>query len=372
MESRYQKNLKLNSKILIIASEFPPGKGGIGKHAYDLARILLDKGPVTVFAKQYDANIEEIEAFNTQAKSFGINVKTMSRSKFIAQFQLMYLVLIGGFVDIYCSGRSSLLLMWPLKLSRVVSNFKVFVHGSELAKQLPFHQIIFRVLSRADKIYAVSRFTKSLLTAELRQNCEVIPNGIMLEEWNKYEELSKQRPLTKDNLRLLTIGSLTHRKGQQNVINHLPTLAANNINTSYTCIGNPINIVALNALVQSLALTNVDFKGIVASTDELVKHIIQHDIFLMLSETTDSGDVEGFGIAILEANFFGLPAIGSKNCGIEDAIIHGYNGLLIDSTNSMEFLRAVSMVRDNYAKFSQNAVNHAKSQDFRSIINKGI
>ena len=38
---------------------------------------------------------------------------------------------------------------------------------------------------------------------------------------------------------------------------------------------------------------------------------MKSDIFIMMSEMTESGDVEGFGIAIIEANSLGLPSIGT-------------------------------------------------------------
>mgnify|MGYP003346336418 CR=1 FL=1 len=47
---------------------------------------------------------------------------------------------------------------------------------------------------------------------------------------------------------------------------------------------------------------------------------------MMLSERQPDGDIEGFGIAILEANYYGLPAIGASDCGIEDAIDEGNTG----------------------------------------------
>ena len=44
----------------------------------------------------------------------------------------------------------------------------------------------------------------------------------------------------------------------------------------------------------------------------MVDVIYDSNIFIMLSNNLISGDVEGFGIAILEANYFGLPAYRSK------------------------------------------------------------
>ena len=89
----------------------------------------------------------------------------------------------------------------------------------------------------------------------------------------------------------------------------------------------------------------------------------QADVFVMLSETTKSGDAEGFGIAILEANAIGIPAIGSLGCGIEDAIDNGVSGKLINPKDPNEFADALEEILNNYETYSQNAITW--SQDFK-------
>ena len=51
-------------RLLIIASEFPPGPGGIGTHAFEVARQMENQGwEVKVMAMQDYAEKSEIEAF---------------------------------------------------------------------------------------------------------------------------------------------------------------------------------------------------------------------------------------------------------------------------------------------------------------------
>ena len=54
------------------------------------------------------------------------------------------------------------------------------------------------------------------------------------------------------------------------------------------------------------------------------------DIFVMLSEETTTGDVEGFGIAVIEANALGIPTIGTMGSGLEDAISDKITGFLVN------------------------------------------
>ena len=72
----------------------------------------------------------------------------------------------------------------------------------------------------------------------------------------------------------------------------------------------------------------------------------QADIFIMLSQNDIKFDVEGFGIAILEANLLGIPAIGSRDTGIEDAIVHNETGKLVDPYSVEEiFILLVCLTR---------------------------
>ena len=83
--------------------------------------------------------------------------------------------------------------------------------------------------------------------------------------------------------------------------------------------------------------------------------IEEADLFVTLSSPTDTGDVEGFGIAILEANFMGKPAIGSLGCGIEDAIDDGTSGTLVEHDNTSQFVDAVKNTLEHYEKYSKGA-----------------
>ena len=85
------------------------------------------------------------------------------------------------------------------------------------------------------------------------------------------------------------------------------------------------------------------------------------DIFLMLSENLDNGDIEGFGIVgIIEANYLGLPAIGSKNCGIEDDIKDGYSGHLVDNKDAIAISKSLKLITNDYTKYSLSALKWAE------------
>ena len=90
----------------------------------------------------------------------------------------------------------------------------------------------------------------------------------------------------------------------------------------------------------------------------------------MLSENIENGGVEGFGIAILEANYLGLPAIGSLGCGIEDAISNGYNGKLITNDSPADLYLATRNIIENYKNYSKNSIRWAKERSWELVVEK--
>jgi phosphatidylinositol alpha-1,6-mannosyltransferase len=90
----------------------------------------------------------------------------------------------------------------------------------------------------------------------------------------------------------------------------------------------------------------------------------------MLSAESVTGDVEGFGIAILEANAMGVPAIGSKDCGIEDAINTGKSGLLIAFNDTNACIEGIAQILEHTTEFRKEAKKWAEQHDWSHIINR--
>ena len=100
--------------------------------------------------------------------------------------------------------------------------------------------------------------------------------------------------------------------------------------------------------------------------------LAESTLFVMLSNQTTTGDVEGFGIAVLEANAIGKPAIGALNTGIEDAIQDGYSGKLIEAQNGLELRTAIDTILNNYTAYSNQAQNWSTQFTWDKIIQKYI
>ena len=153
-----------------------------------------------------------------------------------------------------------------------------------------------------------------------------------------------------------------------NVIEALPVLLNHFPSIHYHIVGKPSERIRMEKKAQELGvLSHLTFHGMV-SREELMEKLHGSDIKAMLSDHTPSGSFEGFGIAVLEANIFGVPAIGSSNSGIADAIDQGKTGFLIDQKNSSELAEAIEKIMSHYSEFSTSARDWAKKHDWSTLI----
>ena len=102
-------------------------------------------------------------------------------------------------------------------------------------------------------------------------------------------------------------------------------------NAKYFVVGKGSYETKLRDLTRELNLeSHVVFAGFVPQ-DELPLYYWASDVFVMPSRIErGSGDVEGFGISFLEANVCGKPVVAGRSGGVEDAVVHGKTGLLVD------------------------------------------
>ncbi len=355
----------------MITSEFPPQPGGIGNHALHLAKSLSENGlNITVIADQRsvkgaeEAHFDESNNFKTVRIPRKKLVFFTYLKRIIASYKVSKnseLVIVSGKFSLWIGGLLSILTRKPII---------AIIHGSELLLNNAILQKFTRwSLKRNTEVVAVSTYTQSLIADLNLKKCTVIPNGFSLVQ---SEKKIVRKSESSERINLLTVGNLTPRKGQHNVIRHLPKLLRTYKNIHYHMVGIPTYKKELLALAQQLDVEEYcTFYGRI-SEQEKINLLGQATVFVMLSERTQTGDVEGFGIAVLEANALGVPAIGSKGCGLEDAICQGVSGFTIEPSCEKAFAKALDKILNGYQHFSTNAITWSDNFRWDKIIPRYI
>lgn len=361
-------------KILIIASEFPPDVGGIGNHAYLLAKNLSLEGfDVSVMADQLSENKNPSHPEGFLFQFFPLYRRKTAAVTYFNRI-VTSLKLVNKNEVIFCSGKFPLWLILPNKWIYPHKKFIAIVHGSELTSASGFaRRLTHLALEKFHSIVAVSGFTKNLVPRHIRDHSfiRIIPNGINLNEFGENKPVKNLVDKNEQTIHLITVGSVTERKGQENVIRALPAILPHFPFLKYHVVGKPVLQHKLMPLIRELAVEDhVIFHGMV-SRQKLSCLLNMADLKLMLSINT-SNEVEGFGIAILEANAAGKPAIGSMGTGIEDAIRDGWNGKLVDPNNPAQIADAVKEIMAHYSSYSRNAMEWAKEHDWKNLVKEYV
>lgn len=337
-------------KVLLLSSEFPPGPGGIGTHAFHLARQLHRRTwQVEVLTAQDYVTPEEAEAFR-RAQSFPV-VRWGSGGGFVRNSLGRWKALRSALRRdppqvVVASGQRSTW-MAALGLPRGIPWIAIG-HATEFGQRRSWQGRLTRFAFRsADAVVYVSRFTERLAaTSGIRaRRTYVVPNGADADAFRPLDPGAVQSIREEFGVRdarvVLTVGNVTGRKGQEVVIRALPRVVAALPNVVYVMVGLPTLKEPLERLATELGVArNVRFAGAVSPKD-LVRWLNACDLFVMTSRTTAAGDCEGFGIAVVEAALCGKPAVVSGSSGLVEAIEPGGSGLVVPENDSGETAAAI-------------------------------
>lgn len=356
--------------IVIVTSEFPPQPGGIGNHAHNLALFLSKKGYNIKVISDQRAKDNSQEILFDKSLPFQvarIKLRTWRLLMYVHRI-ILTLKSINKADYVIATGKFSL---WSVAFCTqfLKCSSMAVIHGSEVNfKSIGLRSAINMALKQFNSIVAVSNYTKELVS-HIKQDVVVIPNGIDFEKWKLPNKPVIQ---LEGNPVLTTVGRVSVRKGQLQVIELLPEVIKSYPELHYHCIGMATEAEDFFNRAKEIGVdTHVTFHGVVE--DEHLKFMLNAtDVFVMLSTENQNGDVEGFGIAILEANALGVPAIGSKGCGIEDAIEEGVTGFLIDSQSSVDFKNSIEDIMVNKNGFNMNTIKWAQSHDWNMIVKQYI
>lgn len=348
-------------KTVIISSEFPPGPGGVGTHAFELAAGIASMGwGVEVITRQdYVSEQERVQFNHSSAVTIHSLVHQSSLLKDLYhRFMTAAAVIRRAIPNVIVATGNARVVLLGVLLSRLYRIPCVAIgHGTEFGVQSIMARMIMRTAyNSVECVVCVSEFTKQYMVRSgvKPKKVVVIPNGANAMTFRILDTEAVNRFREAHGLLgrkvLVTVGNVTDRKGQDIVVNALSQVVSQYPDVLYVIIGLPTQRDKLQKEINSLGLNeNVRFVGRI-SDNQLVGYLNAALIHIMTSRHTSSGDFEGYGIAVVEAALCGTPSIVASNSGLVEAVDYGESGVIVPENDPSATAQAVaSLLGDSAA-----------------------
>jgi glycosyltransferase involved in cell wall biosynthesis len=182
----------------------------------------------------------------------------------------------------------------------------------------------------------------------------VIYNGIDVADYQPARRTADGR------LRLVTVGALAPRKGQEYAIEALAMLASQGIDATMDLVGSGPDEARLRRNVAAAGLDGrVNFAG---EQVDPRPYLARADIFVLPSRQ------EGFSNAILEAMASGLPVVATSVGGNAEAVIDGEGGLIVPPEDGPALAAAIGGLAKNRPRLDEfGRYNRARVADRFSL-----
>lgn len=265
-------------------------------------------------------------------------------------------------------------------------------HGRDVTLPVGVYQwFIPKIFSSLDGVISVSRATREECIKRGMETGKgvALPNGFDMKKLASFPDKEKSRERLQQNFRiplnenfmLLTVGRKVKRKGHEWFIREvMPKLDGKIV---YITVGDGPEFDSIQQAADDSSYGDRIFL-LGRQPDEVLKQAYAAaDLFIMPNIPVD-GDMEGFGIVLLEANMAKTPAVASDLEGIKDVISQGKNGYRVPTLNANQFAEKVQgMLNEKLNLFAEQTRNYVQEQfswkqvaqqyvDFlQSIINRG-
>jgi len=338
--------------LLLLTPDFPPNRGGVARYLSALATYLKER--IVVVAEEHPEwqqtdPLAPYPVYRTPLLYKHWWPKWMKTTRYLKQVRAQYNIVLVSHVLPY--GTAAMAANIP---------YIIFTHGLDirLAKRNAHkRKVAERVLKKARLVVANSE----ALAQEILQDFNV--QSLVIHPCLDVQELQVKK--ASPRLELLTVSRLVERKGHSFVLNTLAALRHGGAlqDFTYHIVGTGPMKMTLESMTHELGLDgHVQFHGGV-SDDELQRFYAQADIFVM-PVTDDPIDKEGFGYVFLEAAAHATPSITTRIPGVDEAVIDGETGLLIDAGDQKQLAHAITQLatdEDYRAALGQRAYARVKS-----------
>lgn len=327
-------------KILCITNDFGPRAGGIETFVIGLIE-RLPRSRVIVYTSAQDNS----ESYDRKwLEDFGVEV-IRDKAKILlptpgVAFCINALVRERNISTAFFGAAAPLGLLSRSLRKAGVKHIVALTHGHEVwwSKVWPFTMAIKFISRNVNHLTYLGDYTRNAIaqsmSVENATKMVKIAPGIDTEHFSPRDahQLREELNLAEKKV-IVSVGRLVHRKGQDVLIEAMPTILKEVPHAHLVMIGEGPYRSYLENRVKSLGIQeSVTFIGRIQYSD-LPRYICVGDVFVMPSRSRLAGlEVEGLGIVYLEASACGLPVIAGNSGGAPDAVLEGETGLVVDGT----------------------------------------
>jgi phosphatidylinositol alpha-1,6-mannosyltransferase len=245
-------------------------------------------------------------------------------------------------------------LAWFIR-KRIKVPMVAITHGLDVTYSLGIYQwLVKKVFGALDGVISVSSATKEQCVARGLEPDKgvVLPNGFVPEFIeNEYGQDESLKYLNEQfNLQLngeyllLTVGRLIKRKGHNWFLSEvLPKVKSPVV---YMIIGDGPQGSSIQAVIDQ-SQSGRRILNIGRQPDEILKRAYAAASLFIMPNIQVPGDMEGFGVVLLEANVANTPAVASDLEGIRDVIKQGVNGYRIPALDAEAFAGKIDEILES-------------------------
>ena len=325
------KGMSKMHKVLLMTIDFPPRRGGVARYLDGLARYFADDILVIAEDEGEGAEVDKDAPFEI--------VRTNVLTNWFWPQWVKTIWLFFTYRNKYESAIVSHVL--PIGTAAWIAGwftrrpYSVIIHGMDigLAKQSKWKRWLAKiVLQRAELVVAN--------TDALAQEAAAV-FGIDRTEV-VYPCLSRQAVMRKadrdikhtkdETFYVLSVARLVQRKGIGRVLEALKDLESKGVLTAdwrYDIIGSGPLEARIEEKINALGLGGHVIIRNNVSDDDLWRAYKTADLFV-LPVVKGQVDREGFGMVFIEAAYFETPSIATDQPGVDEAVIDGRTGVLVE------------------------------------------
>jgi glycosyltransferase involved in cell wall biosynthesis/MoaA/NifB/PqqE/SkfB family radical SAM enzyme len=353
------------TKVVIIAHDFPPRIGGMETAAHSLAQANLQLGVnVVVYTSTGLGRLSApwiapmhgvLPRAALQVRAMYVPLRPPKTIDLLGDLLLTIHALLVDAPDVVHLAHAGLAPWIPALRACLPCVVTSHVHGNDLIAPWVEHAgqgeayrtALVDGLNQSDGVLAVSEYSRGLAVSAgvSADRVRVLSNGVDASRFTLGpidSSLRDRLGICATDEVVLTVSRLAQRKGHRALVAALPAILKHRPQALFAFTGCHDGLLSeIRALACDLRVeSRVRALGWISDQDLPALYRLAR-LFVLAPDKETDADVEGFGIALLEAAASGLPTVSSRTGGVPEAVVDGETGITVNASDTGDLARAV-------------------------------